>query len=76
MTEIEIDLSDIEILAIDEETRRLSDEAAAEAAATQEAARGAVAIVGSDSMAFPFEGEYWVDEIPYYRSMIKDRCVR
>ena len=76
VTEIEIDLSDIEILAIDEETRRLSDEAAAEAAATQEAARGAVAIVGSDSMAFPFEGEYWVDEIPYYRSMIKDRCVR
>jgi tetratricopeptide (TPR) repeat protein len=76
VTEIEIDLSDIEILAIDEETRRLSDAAAQEAAATEEAARGAVAIVGSDSMAWPFEGEFWVDEIPYYRSMINDRCIR
>jgi len=76
VTEMEIDLSNIEIDAIDEETRRLMDAKAEEAKAQEAAARGALAIVGADSMAWPFEGEYWVDEIPYYRAMLQDRCVK
>jgi TolA-binding protein len=76
VTEMEIDLSNIEIEAIDEETRRLMDAKAEEAKAQEAAARGALAIVGADSMAWPFEGEYWVDEIPYYRALLQDRCVK
>ena len=77
VSEIEVDLSDIEIEAIDEETRRLMEEETEEAAVEAETTtEGAIAIVGSDSMAWPFEGEYWLDEIPYFRSMLRDRCQR
>jgi len=74
VTEIEVDLSDIEIMEIDEETRRLVEQEATEAEEVQAEAQQSLAIVGADSMAWPFEGEYWLDEIPYYRAMVPDRC--
>tara|TARA_B100000029_G_scaffold515274_1_gene621460 strand:- start:2207 stop:4108 length:1902 start_codon:yes stop_codon:yes gene_type:complete len=76
VTEIEIDLSAIEMEAIDEETRRLMAQEQKQAEKRRKSTEGALAVVGSDSMAWPFEGEYWVDEIPYYRAMLKDRCAQ
>ena len=35
---------------------------------------GTIAIAGSDSMVWPFEGEFWKDEINSYRSFIKSQC--
>jgi hypothetical protein len=45
--------------------------AVGEAVATE----GTVAIAGSDSMVWPFEGEFWRDEIGAYRSFLKSKCV-
>jgi hypothetical protein len=33
-----------------------------------------VAIAGSDAMQWPFEGEFWKDEIGAYRSFLKSKC--
>lgn len=35
---------------------------------------GRIAIVGSDSLEWPFEGEYWRDEIGGFRSFLRERC--
>jgi tetratricopeptide (TPR) repeat protein len=35
---------------------------------------GRVAIVGSDSLEWPFEGEYWRDEVGGFRSFLRERC--
>ncbi len=35
---------------------------------------GSVAIAGSDVMIWPFEGEFWKDEIGAYRSFLKTQC--
>jgi len=37
---------------------------------------GSVAIVGSDSLEWPFEGDYWSDELWGYRSFLKEECMR
>ena len=34
------------------------------------------AIVGSDSLEWPFEGEYWLDEVWSYRSFLKEGCLK
>lgn len=38
------------------------------------ASEGPIAIAGSDSMSWPFEGEFWKDEIGAYRSFLKSKC--
>ncbi|MBP47266.1 MAG: hypothetical protein CMH53_04955 [Myxococcales bacterium] len=35
---------------------------------------GSQSIAGSDSMVWPFEGEFWKDEINSYRSSLKSQC--
>ncbi len=74
--EIEVDLGD---LRIEEEAKKLEalngDEETTTPPPTAESG-GTVAIVGSDTWEWPFEGEYWKDEIGYHRSFIKDQCVR
>ncbi len=35
---------------------------------------GSPAIVGSDSLEWPFEGDYWEDEIWGYRSFLGEEC--
>ena len=75
MKEIEVDLQD-EMLA-EEERKLLSleNETDEEPAETVETG-GASAIVGGDSWQWPYEGEYWSDEIGTYRAFFADRCVR
>ena len=74
--EIGIDLEDLKAEWIEEKAR------AAETGedATQEAgdaeASGSVSIVGSDRWRWPFEGEYWADEVGSFRSTIRDQCVK
>ncbi len=35
---------------------------------------GTIAIVGDDSLEWPFEGEYWRDEIGGFRSYLREAC--
>jgi tetratricopeptide (TPR) repeat protein len=37
---------------------------------------GTVAIVGSDSLEWPFEGDYWADELWGYRSFLREECMK
>lgn len=71
VTEIEVDLSVVEI---ETKTRELQgiNEPAKEKGETE--AEGARAIVGSDSMSWGFEGEYWRDAIGGFRSFLKSAC--
>jgi len=39
-------------------------------------AGGSVTIVGSDSLEWRFEGEYWSDELWGYRSFLREECMR
>ena len=60
---------------LQEEERKLREIAGdTEAPADTTATGGATAIVGSDSWEWPFEGDYWSDEIGYYRAFIRDQC--
>ena len=77
MKEIEVDLQDVKLeweqkklLCLDQPelcqtTKKLKGDAG-----------GSTAIVGSDSWEWPFEGEYWVDEIGYHRAFVSDQCVK
>jgi len=72
-TELGIDLDDLEISERERQQRRieLGEEAEPEPVAET---GGAIAIIGSDTWRWPFENEYWRDEIGAYRSFIRDRC--
>ena len=72
VTEIEVDLSVQEIEREDAALKGQEEEEQEEEAAST--GEGALAIVGSDSMAWPFSGEYWRDEIGGFRSSIKSKC--
>ncbi len=37
---------------------------------------GSVAIVGSDALEWPFEGDYWADELWGFRSFLQEECMR
>lgn len=68
--ELEVDLDAIEIeqqtkLALGEEPEQVDETAET---------GGSSAIVGSDSMRWRFEGEYWRDEIPGFRSFLSSKC--
>jgi tetratricopeptide (TPR) repeat protein len=68
---------DMEDLVIEEEDRRQAELAEGKTAVEEPVEKGgASAIVGSDTWRWPFEGEFWLDEIGSYRSTIADRCVR
>jgi tetratricopeptide (TPR) repeat protein len=68
---------DMEDIMIDEQDRRQRAlELGEKAEEKQAASGGTTAIIGSDTWRWPFENEYWADEIGAYRSTIKDICVR
>ena len=74
-TEVKIEISSVEAENLEkaiQETYRGPSEvtAAAEAQAT------ATIFVGDQYVNWPFEGEFWADEINSYRSDIKDICKR
>ena len=41
---------------------------------SEEESGGSPAIVGGDSLEWPFEGDYWEDEIWGYRSFLREEC--
>lgn len=50
--------------------------AVADAAGLSKTSGGSLAVVGSDSLEWPFEGDYWSDELWGYRSFLKEECMR
>jgi len=69
MAQLRLDIDEIRTQEIEEEqagrAKELGDAVAK---------GGPIAIAGSDSMSWPFEGEFWKDEIGAYRSFLKSRC--
>ena len=74
-TEIEVDINAAAIEKMTEETRRLVGEAGEEEGGQPKVRGGSQAIIGGDTEVWPFQGEYWGDEIPYYRSMLTSQCL-
>ncbi len=70
LDQLKIDLIEAEQNRIDEAIAGKKDDDATKGAAKQ----GSVAIAGSDSMVWPFEGEFWKDEIGAYRSFLPNKC--
>jgi tetratricopeptide (TPR) repeat protein len=40
----------------------------------EETEGGAIAIVGADALEWPYEGEYWSDEVGGFRSFLREEC--
>ena len=73
--EIEVDINAAAIEKMTEETRRLVGEGSEEV--DQKTKTGSkLAIIGDDTEVWPFQGEYWADEIPFYRSMLTSQCLQ
>ena len=70
-TEIEIDLS---VQEMERQTLELQGQDVPEDT-TEVEVEGSTAIVGSDSMSWRFEGEYWKDAIGGFRSFLPTKCV-
>ncbi|MSP90751.1 MAG: hypothetical protein EXR79_02920 [Myxococcales bacterium] len=71
--ELRIDLQEAVLQRLDKEmldTQAQKKQDAQAAAARQ----GTIAIAGSDAMVWPFEGEFWKDEIGAYRSYLTSQC--
>ena len=73
-TEIEVDINAASIEKMSEETRRLVGEGD-QPAEEKKIRGGSTAIIGGDTEVWPFEGEYWMDEIGYLRSMLTSECL-
>ena len=73
ITEIEIELDQLELMDIDAEMAALSGEEVVQKTESDSSETG-LAIVGADSLRWPFESEYWSDEIKAYRAFIGERC--
>jgi tetratricopeptide (TPR) repeat protein len=68
--ELEIDIAEQKLTKIEDEL----DETTKTKPKDEVVRQGDVVIAGSDAMAWPFEGEFWRDEIGAYRSFIPNRC--
>ncbi len=63
-------LNDIDAIILEIQTERRTGPA-------HRAADGDVRIVADqEHIIWPFDGEYWRDEIPYYRAEVRSRCSR
>jgi hypothetical protein len=47
-----------------------------DAVLSEESRREAEVIADLGVEVWPFDGEYWQDEVPYYREVVRDRCGR
>jgi len=80
LQELRIDLREIEIMFLDIRVKNRKRAAkkgpdAHSAAGLAPVERGGViAMAGSESMVWPFEGEFWRDEVGAYRSFLTSRC--
>jgi tetratricopeptide (TPR) repeat protein len=75
-TEIEVDLDTEMLRQADVEIARLVGTPEEQAGVEKASGAGAAAVVGADSLQWPFEGEYWKDEIGAYRAFVEERCTR
>ncbi len=75
LSELIIDMEEIELEGKNREIERLENKDEAGAGKSNVESEGPVAIAGSDAMVWPFEGEFWKDEIGAYRSYLKSVCV-
>ena len=73
ITEIEVELDMLEMQDIDAEIAALSGEEVVQKTESDSSETG-MAIVGADSLNWPFESEYWSDEVKAYRAFISERC--
>ena len=73
--EIEVDLQDEMLKEEEQKLLSLEDDSEKKVEEAVETS-GTSAIVGGDSWQWPYEGEYWSDEIGTYRAFFADRCVR
>jgi len=71
-TEIQVDISGAEIDALNQELRVLSGE---EEQTSTTTARRSDIVIGGDTEVWPFIGEFWLDEVPYFRSSLVSKCV-
>ncbi len=71
LAELTIDLAEKEIEALDAKIDSTKKKTKLGKLVEQQ---GSVAIAGSDTMIWPFEGEFWKDEIGAYRSFVKSQC--
>lgn len=71
-TEIQVDISGAEIDALNQELRVLSGEEEQTGSTT---ARRSEIVIGGDTEVWPFIGEFWLDEVPYFRSSLVSKCV-
>jgi len=74
LREVRIDLEDLLIEQEKDKLRRL--ESGEKKKVVKGETGGSSAIVGSDSWEWPFEGEYWADEIGYHRAFVTEQCPR
>jgi tetratricopeptide (TPR) repeat protein len=74
LKEIEVDLQDQKIAEEERKLRCINDPEACKGDVVVGETGGQVAIVGSDQWEWPFEGEYWSDEIGYHRAFIQEVC--
>jgi len=72
-TEIEVDINSAAIEKMTLETRMLVGEYEEEDKEAEEAPP--TAIIGGDTQVWPFQGEYWHNEINFYRSMLTSQCI-
>jgi len=72
LAELRIDLNELELADLDRKMQE--QETPADASAKPAATESRIAIAGSDAMVWPFEGEFWKDEIGAYRSFLREKC--
>jgi tetratricopeptide (TPR) repeat protein len=73
VTEINVDL-DVQEIEREDAALKGVESSSKETTAAEQSGEGGLAIVGSDSMAWPFDGEYWRDEIGGFRSSLLSKC--
>jgi hypothetical protein len=74
-TEIRIEIDEAAAEELEKSIQKdLQGEKADETVAEAEAQAAASIFVGDKYVSWPFEGEYWADEINSYRSDLRDAC--
>jgi len=68
LSELKIDIDTLKLNKIDDKISGVKTEEG------KGDSGGTIAIAGSDSMVWPFEGEFWKDEIGAYRSFVRSQC--
>lgn len=69
LDQLRVDLEELKLVTIE---KKIAGESAAPAEGVM--TQGNLAIAGSDSMVWPFQGEFWKDEIGAYRAFVKEQC--